>query len=118
VNKASVPAGKTAVFTGSLSAKAQKYLAEWTKGDNIVCLTRYSAKPESNGSWPWDTLDGACAQTNAAGKFVIRAELGKQGPHYFGVEMGPCQASADMCGNADPGLVGLDGKAAVYLTTT
>jgi len=118
VNQASVPAGQTVIFKGSLSTSALKNLASWTKGSNIVCLTRYKATAESNGSWPWTTLDGACAQVNKAGKFTINAELGQKGPHYFGVEMGPCQADADQCGNSDGGLVGLDGKSAVYMTTT
>jgi len=119
VNKTSVPAGQTVIFKGSLSKNAMKNLKEWTANDNIVCLTRYAAKPLANdGGWPNTTLEGACAQVNKAGKFTINAELGAKGFHYFGVEMGPCQGDAGLCGNGDPGLVGLDRDTAVGVTTT
>ncbi len=117
VNQAKVPAGQTVIFKGSLNKAAMKNLSAWTLGDNIVCLTRYNAKPLADG-WPSTTLDGACAQVNKAGKFTINAELGSKGLHYFGVEMGPCQGDAGLCGNGDPGLVGVGGKTAVALTTT
>ena len=118
VNQTSIPAGQTVIFKGSLSKVAMKNLASWTMKDNIVCLTRYAAKPLADGGWPSTTLEGACAQVNKAGKFTINAELGKTGFHYFGVEMGPCQADAAQCGNSDGGLVGLDRTSAVGLTTT
>jgi len=118
VNQVSVPAGKTVIFKGTVSKKALKNLNAWTANDNIVCLTRYAAKPLADGGWPNTTLEGACAQVNKAGKFTINAELGKTGFHYFGVEMGPCQGDAGLCGNGDPGLVGLGGTTAVGLTTT
>ena len=117
VNQAKIPAGQTVIFKGSLNKTAMKNLAAWTLGDNIVCLTRYNAKPQAEG-WPSTTLDGACAQANKAGRFTINAELGTKGLHYFGVEMGPCQGDAGLCGNGDPGLVGGGGKTAVALTTT
>ncbi len=117
VNRSAVPAGKTVTFTGKLSAKALTNLHAWTKGADIVCLTRYAPTPQADGSWPWETLDGACAQVTPAGRFVIHAELGQQGRHYFGVEDGPCRADAALCGNGDPGLVGL-GTTAVSMTTT
>lgn len=117
VNQTKVPAGQTVIFKGSLSKVAMKNLAAWTLKDNIVCLTRFNAKPLADG-WPSTTLDGACAPVNKAGKFTINAELGTKGLHYFGVEMGPCQGDAGLCGNGDPGLVGVGGKTAVALTTT
>ena len=117
VNQAKVPAGQTVIFKGSLSKVAMKNLAAWTLKDNIVCLTRYNAKPLADG-WPSTTLDGTCAPVNKAGRFTINAELGTKGLHYFGVEMGPCQADAGLCGNGDPGLVGVGGKTAIALTTT
>lgn len=117
VNRAAVPAGRTVTFSGSLSAKALRNLHAWTKGADVVCLTRYAPKPQADGSWPWESLDGACAQVNPAGRFVIHAELGLPGTHYFGVENGPCRADAALCGNGDPGLVGL-GTSAVSMTTT
>jgi hypothetical protein len=103
-------AGDPVTFTGTLSTEAMKQLANWTKGENSVCLIRFEPKPESNGSWGSQTLDQACTTVNKDGTFGMTVELGKQGLHYYGVEMGPCRATEDVCGNADPGLLGVSNK--------
>ncbi len=111
VNAKKVPTGDTATFAGSVSAKARKSLASWTNGDNIVCLTRYKTKPEADGSWPWQVLDGACTTVRKDGGFTINAEFGRKGTYYYGLEMGPCRSTdPDECGNSDPSLIGLYGK--------
>jgi hypothetical protein len=101
----SVPSGETVTFTGTLSKAAMKNLNSWTRGDNIVCLDRFKTTPEADGSWPWQMMEGACTTVRKDGGFTIRAEFGRKGTFYYGVEMGPCRAGADECGNADPGLV-------------
>lgn len=103
-------AGQPVTFTGTLSAKALKNLASWTTGENTVCLIRFDPQPQSNGSWPSQTLDQACTTVNKNGTFGLTVELGKQGLHFYGVEMGPCRASQDECGNGDPGLLGVSNK--------
>lgn len=103
-------AGEPVTFTGSLSKRAQRNLASWTGGENTICLTRYAPKPEKDGSWPWETLDKVCSTLNTDGTFGMVANLGVQGLHYYGVEMGPCRASRDECGNSDPGLLGLSNR--------
>jgi hypothetical protein len=103
-------AGEPVTFTGTLSPRAMKGLASWTKGENTVCLNRYEPTPASNGSWGSQTLDQACTTVNKNGTFGMTVELGKQGLHFYGVEMGPCKASEDECGNADPGLLGVSNK--------
>ena len=103
-------AGEPVSFSGTLSSTAMKNLASWTAGENTVCLTRYEPKPASNGSWGSQTLDQACTTVNKNGTFGLTVELGKQGLHFYGVEMGPCKASEDECGNADPGLLGVSNK--------
>lgn len=103
-------AGEPVSFTGTLSPLAMKYLNSWTRGENTVCLIRFEPKPESNGSWGSQTLDQACTTVNKNGTFGMTVELGKQGLHFYGVEMGPCKASEDECGNADPGLLGVSNK--------
>ncbi len=120
VTKSAVPSGDPAVFTGSLSKKARKNLALWTKGDNIICLQRYKTKPESDG-WPSTTLEGACATVRKDGGFAIAATLGRKGTFYYGITMGPCRGDAGLCGNGDPGLLGVGsnhGNKVVSLTTT
>jgi len=115
-----VPSGDTVTFTGSLSVTAQKNLKKWTKGDNIVCLTRYKTKPEADGSWPWQTLEGACTTMRKNGQFTINAEFGRKGSFYYGLEMGPCRGSKGLCGNGDQGLIGLydeNDKALLVKTT-
>ncbi len=108
VNAKKVPTGDPATFTGSLTAKARKSLASWTNGDNIVCLTRYNTKPEADGSWPWQVLDGACTSVRKDGGFTINAEFGRKGTYYYGLEMGPCRSTdKDECGNSDGGLIGV-----------
>ena len=118
VDARKVPSGDTATFTGTLSATALANLKDWTKADNIVCLTRYQAKPEADGSWPSTTLEGVCTTVRKDGSFTIEAEFGRKGTYYYGLEMGPCRASADLCGNGDPGLLGVAGPRVVALTTT
>ncbi len=111
VNDNKVPSGDPAIFTGSLSTKAQKALASWTNGDNIVCLTRYKTTPAADGSWPRQVLDSACTTVRKNGGFTIEAEFGQKGTYYYGLEMGPCRSqNKGECGNADPGLVGLYNK--------
>lgn len=100
-------AGEPVTFTGSLSKEARRQLNNWTKGENTICLTRYNQKPLKDGSWPWETLDNVCTTLNTDGTFGIVAYLGKQGLHYYGVEMGPCRADKDLCGGGDPGLIGV-----------
>lgn len=121
VDSRKVPSGDTVTFTGQLSPNAMRQLKPWTKGDNIVCLTRYKPQPEADGSWPWTTLEGACTTVRKNGAFTIEAELGRKGLFYYGLEMGPCRGDADLCGNADPGLLGVGGDAkdrVVALRTT
>lgn len=101
------PAGATVTFTGKLTPAAMKNLRSWTKGDNIVCLTRYKPKAEADGSWPWTVLEGACTTVRKNGGFTIQAEFGRTGQFFYGLEMGPCRASQAECGGGDPGLVGL-----------
>jgi hypothetical protein len=101
------PAGKTVTFTGQLTPTAMKNLRSWTKGDNIVCLTRYKPKPEADGSWPWTVLEAACTTVRKNGGFTIEAEFGRKGQFYYGLEMGQCRASADECSAGDSGLIGL-----------
>jgi hypothetical protein len=86
-----------------------KALGSWTRGENTVCLTRYAPTPQSDG-WPSQTLDQACTTVKKDGTFGLTVELGKQGLNFYGVEMGPCRASEDECGNADPGLLGVSNK--------
>jgi hypothetical protein len=118
VNAKKVPSGETATFTGNLSTNAQKQLKSWTKGDNIVCLTRYRTKPKTYG--PAQILDEACTTVRKNGEFTINAELGRKGTYYYGLEMGPCRAKAGECGNSDPGLIDGANKAnkALQLETT
>lgn len=105
-----VPSGDTVTFTGTLSPAAMRNLNAWTKGDNIICLDRYKTKAEADGSWPWTMLEGACTTVRKNGTFTIKAEFGRKGTYFYGVENGPCRADAGMCGDGDPGLVGLEGK--------
>jgi hypothetical protein len=120
VNARRVPAGKTATFTGTLSAPAFTALKRWTKGENVVCLTRYKRSPEADGSWPRTVLDGVCTEVRRDGSFTIEAEFGQKGTFVYGLEMGPCLASANLCGNGDPGLIGVvnKGKKVLTLRTT
>lgn len=115
-----VPSGDTVTFTGTLSPAAMKNLKSWTRGDNIVCLDRYKTKPEADGSWPWEMLEGVCTTVRKDGGFTIKAEFGRKGTYYYGVEIGPCRSTADECGNGDPGLVGGNGagKKVLQVTTT
>jgi hypothetical protein len=101
--------GEPVSFTGKLSPRAMKALGSWTRGENTVCLTRYAPTPQSDG-WPSQTLDQACTTVKKDGTFGLTVELGKQGLNFYGVEMGPCRASEDECGNADPGLLGVSNK--------
>jgi len=103
-------AGEPVTFRGSLSKRAQKNLAQWTDGENTICLTRYKTKPEKDGSWPWQTLDEACTTLNSDGTFGLVAYLGRQGKFFYGVEMGPCKGDAGLCGNGDGGLIGVGGN--------
>lgn len=121
VNAKKVPWGDTAAFTGSLSPKARKYLKSWTKGDNIVCLTRYATKPDTDGGWPSQVLDAACTTVRKNGEFTINVEFGRKGAHYYGLEMGPCRSKPGKCGNGDPGLIGVgsnDANKVLRLKTT
>jgi hypothetical protein len=103
-------AGEAVTFRGSLSKEAQRNLASWTRGENTICLTRYEESPRKNGSWPRQTLDQACTTLNPNGTFGMTVFLGVQGLHFYGVEMGPCRADEDECGNSDPGLIGVGGN--------
>lgn len=103
-------AGEPVTFTGSLSKQAQRNLASWTRGENTICLTRYEPSPLKDGSWPWDTLDQVCTELNTDGTFGIVAYLGKQGLHYYGIEMGPCRAGEAECEGGDPGLLGVSNR--------
>jgi hypothetical protein len=121
VDSRKVPSGDPVTFTGKLSPSAFKNLKTWTKGDNIVCLTRYKPRPEADGTWPWTTMEGACTTVRNNGSFTINAELGRKGLFYYGVEMGPCRGSADLCENGDRGLLGVndgDDDRVVALRTT
>ena len=117
--KRAVPSGDPVIFTGTLSAKARKSLAAWTKGDNIVCLTRYPWQPSADG-WGSTPLEGACTTVRKDGGFTIDAELGRKGRFFYGLEMGPCRADEALCGGGDPLLVGLynKGDKAIALRTT
>ena len=117
----SVPSGDTVTFTGALSKAAMNNLKSWTKGDNIVCLDRFKTTPEADGSWPWQMLEGACTTVRKDGSFTIRAEFGRKGTYYYGVEMGPCRStSPGECGDGDPGLVNGNGagKKVLQVKTT
>ena len=103
-------AGEPVTFTGTLNKEAQRQLSTWTNGENTVCLTRYNKAPSKDGSWPWETLDNVCTTLNTDGTFGMIAYLGKQGLHYYGVEMGPCRAGEDVCEGADPGLLGVSNR--------
>ena len=98
-------AGEPITFRGSLSKQAQKNLAQWTDGENTICLTRYKTTSEEDGSWPRQTLDEACTTLNTDGTFGLVAYLGRQGKFFYGVEMGPCKGDAGLCGNGDGGLL-------------
>lgn len=113
-----VPSGDTVTFTGHLSPRAMTNLKAWTKGDNIVCLDRFRTKPESDGSWPWETLEGACTTVRKDGRFTIEAEFGRKGTYYYGLEFGPCRADAALCGDGDPGLLLVGQKRVVAVRTT
>ena len=113
-----VPSGDTVTFTGQLGPQAMSNLKDWTKGDNIVCLSRYAKSPAADGSWPSQSLEGVCATVRRDGAFTIEAEFGRKGTYYYGLEMGPCRGSAALCGNGDPGLLGVGGKRVVAVTTT
>lgn len=113
VAKSPVAAGQPATFTGTLSSKAMAALADWTTGANTVCLDRYPAKANNDGSIPRTPLTKACSPVKKNGAFTINADLSIKGTYYYGLSMGPCTASAATCGNADPGLVGV-----VQLKTT
>lgn len=110
VKDRTVPSGNTVTFTGTLSPTAMRELKQWTRGDNIVCLDRFKTAPEADGSWPWQTMEGVCSTVREDGSFTLKAEFGRKGTYYYGLEMGPCRASADMCGSSDPGLLGMLGK--------
>lgn len=112
------PAGTVVTFSGSLSPSARKNLQDWTKGANDVCLTRYKTTADKDGSWPWQSLDQACTTVRQDGRFTIKVALGARGPYFFGLEMGTCEGSAALCGEGDPGLVGLGARRAVAHTTT
>lgn len=109
VSTARQVAGAPVSFTGSLRPEAMRPLKSWTRGENTVCLIRFEPKPARNGWWS-QTLDHACTKVNGDGTFSMTVALGKLGLHYYGVEMGPCRASEDECGNADPGLLGVANK--------
>ncbi|PHX61070.1 MAG: hypothetical protein CK552_02525 [Actinobacteria bacterium] len=118
VAKSPVPAGQTATFTGTLSPKAIRALADWTTGGNTVCLDRYPAKADNDSSMPHTPLTKVCSAVNKKSTFTINAELSVKGTYYYGLSMGPCTASAATCGNADPELVGVQGPEVVQLKTT
>ncbi len=118
VAKSPVAAGQPATFTGTLSSKAMSALADWTTGANTVCLDRYPAKANNDGSMPRTPLTKACSPVKKNGAFTINADLSVKGTYYYGLSMGPCTASAATCGNADPGLVGVQGPEVVQLKTT
>lgn len=119
VSDTKVSAGDTVTFTGHLSAKARTSLAAWTKGDNTVCLSRYPARPAADGSWGSTVLSGACSAVRRDGGFSITVQLNRKGTFAYGLEMGPCQGSADLCGNGDPQLVGVgSNKGDRYLVVT
>jgi len=113
-----VPAGQPATFTGTLSSKAMSNLAEWTTGGNTVCLDRYPAKANNNSSMPRTPLTKACSPVKKNGTFTINADLSVKGTYYYGLSMGPCTGSTALCGNGDPGLVGVEGPKVVQLQTT
>lgn len=106
----STGAGDTVVFKGRLSPTALRSLSQYTDGDNVVCLTRFRAKPLANGSWPWTTLDAACTTVRRDGGFTINAELGRLGTFFYGLEMGPCKLTDGGCGSSDGGLIGVSNK--------
>jgi hypothetical protein len=118
VDRRKAPVGETVTFTGTLSKKAMTNLKSWTGGTNVVCLDRYPTKPLADGGWPRTPMEGACTSVRTSGDFTIEAEFGRVGKFNYGVSMGPCRASADECGNADPGLVGVGGDTVVRVRTT
>ena len=120
VNAKKVPSSETATFTGNLSKRARKNLESWTRGESIVCRTRYRTKPETYG-WPLQIFDEACMAVRKNGEFTINAELGREGTFYYGLVMGPCRANPGECGEGDPELIGVgsnDANKALQLKTT
>jgi hypothetical protein len=117
VKDRTVPSGRTVTFAGTLSPMARKHLKQWTKGDKIVCVDRFNTTPEADGSWPWQTTEGVCTTVRKDGSFILKAELGRKGTYYYGLEMGPCRADDDRCGNADPILLGIDDTVVSVRTT-
>ena len=108
VNAKKVPSSETATFTGNLSKRARKNLESWTRGENIVCLSRYATKPATDGGWPSQVLEAACTTIRNNGEFTIIAEIGRKGTYYYGLKMGPCRAKNIVeCGEGDPGLIGV-----------
>jgi plastocyanin len=119
VSDTTVSAGDTVTFAGHISPKALSNLSDWTKGGNTVCLTRYPAKPAADGSWGSTVLDGACTAVRKDRGFSITVQLNKKGTFGYGLEMGPCQGSAGLCGNGDPLLVGVgSNRGSKYLVVT
>ena len=120
VNTKIVPSSETATFTGNLSKRARKNLESWTRGENIVCLTRFRTKPETYG-WPLQIFDEPCTAVRKNREFTINAELGRDGTFYYGLAMGLCRAKPGECGEGDPGLIGVgsnDANKALQLKTT
>lgn len=114
----SVPAGQTSTFTGRISPRALSNLHAWSGGVDDICLTRFATKPQADGSWPWQTLDKACTIVRSDGSFTLHVALSRPGTFFYGVEMGTCRADAGMCGDGDPGLLGMGEKRAVQVATT
>ncbi|MDE0975168.1 MAG: hypothetical protein OSA11_08790 [Candidatus Nanopelagicales bacterium] len=84
-----VPSSETVTFAGNLSKRARKNLESWTRGENIVCHSRYATKPATDGGWPSQVLEAACTTIRNNSEFTIIAELGRKGKYYYGLKMGP-----------------------------
>ncbi len=57
------PVGRTVTFTGTLSERALKNLASWTKDANAVCLERYVDEVQQTpDEFATHVLEGACAR--------------------------------------------------------
>ncbi len=114
VNGTSAPAAAVVHFTALLGHKALQATGNWTGGSNTVCLSRYTIV---KGVLRENIMSNACASVSKSGAWGVRVNLHTPGGFYYGLMMGPCAASQSLCGNGDPGLVGVDSTHAVWFTT-
>ena len=115
VNGTSAPVAAEVHFTAVLGPKALQATKDWTAGNNVVCLSRFTTV---KGALHYNIMNNACAPVAKNGAWGVRVNLHTPGSFYYGLMMGPCAGSTALCGNGDPGLVGMDSTHAVWFTTT